>query len=143
MANRLRGEAPLKVGSRELVLVFDVNAMCEVEQLLDMPTERILLALVRSPPLNITRALLWGGLRRRHPECDLLAAGDLIEEMGGSAAALLAIGAALEASFPEPPKDGDEVGPRKGASGGTGRRSSNRGSRSGKTRKPSGEQRPA
>ena len=102
MANRHRGQAALKVGDQTYALVFDINAMCEVEYLLDMPTDAILSRLMANPPLHVVRALLWGGLRRHHGDIALSAAGDLIEEAGGAGAALEAIGAAMQASFPSP-----------------------------------------
>lgn len=101
MANRHRGQAALKVGDQVYTLVFDINAMCEIEYLLDLPTDAILERLMSSPPLHVVRALLWGGLRANHPQIDLRAAGDLIEGAGGAAQALDAIGAAMQASFPD------------------------------------------
>lgn len=122
-ANRVKGEATFEVGGRSYVLAFTVNAMCEVEYILNLSTDRILSALVRSPPLHIVRALLWGGLRQHHPDIDLPAAGDLIEEAGGAGVALEKIGAALIAAFPDV-KGGEETArPRKGARAGTGPRS--------------------
>lgn len=122
MANAVKGEAVIKVGGQDYTLVFTANALCEVEYILDKSTEQILLALTRSPPIHVIRALLWGGLRKYHPDADLIACGDLIEEMGGSAAALQMVGKALSAGLPEPA--GDDPGrPRKGARAGTGPRS--------------------
>lgn len=138
MANRAKGEAGLDVEGKHYVLVFHVNAMCEAEYILDMSTDRILRALTVDPRLHIIRALLWAGLRQHHPDIDLLGAGALIEEMGGAGAALLKIGEALESAFPDAPEGGDTEDPQKGAAAGTGRRSSRRGSRQGKTLKSSG-----
>lgn len=126
-ANAQKGEAAIKVGEREYVLAFNINAMCEVEYILDLSTDKILRALAASPPLHIVRALLWGGLRQHHPDVDLIGAGNLIEEMGGPGTALDGIGKALVSAFPEA-KD-DTENPPKGAAAGTGRRSSKRGSR--------------
>ena len=123
--NRAKGEAGFDVEGKTYVLAFNVNALCEVEYILDMPTDQILKALVVSPPLHVVRALLWGGLRQHHPDIDLIGAGDLIERAGGAGAALDKIGAALISAFPE----ADETeNPQKGAPAGTGRRSSKRGS---------------
>jgi len=121
-ANRLKGEAGIEVEGQSYVLAFDVNAMCEVEYLLDQPTDRILRALTASPPLHVVRALLWGGLRRHHPDLDLQAVGALMEKMGGAGKALEAIGEALVSAFPEA-EDPDPANPPKGAAAGTGRRS--------------------
>lgn len=120
-ANPIKGEAGIRVAGRDYVLAFNINAMCEVEYILALSTDQILRSLSLSPPLHIVRALLWGGLRQHHPEVDLIAAGKLIEEMGGSGLALDGIGKALISAFPE--AKGDTENPRKGAKAGTGRRS--------------------
>lgn len=125
-ANAVKGEAGISVAGRDYVLAFNINAMCEVEYVLNLSTDQILRALVSNPPLHIIRALLWGGLRQHHSDVDLIGAGSLIEEMGGPGPALDGIGAALVSAFPEA-KDEPE-NPRKGAAAGTGRRSSKRGS---------------
>ena len=118
--NRAKGEAGFDVEGQTYVLAFNVNAMCEVEYILDLSTDRILRALVASPPLHVVRALLWGGLRQHHPDIDLIGAGDLIERSGGPGPALDKIGQALISAFPE----ADETArPRKGAEAGTGLRS--------------------
>lgn len=125
-ANPQKGEASIKVGERDYVLAFNINAMCEVEYVLNLSTDQILRALSSSPPLHVVRALLWGGLRQSHSAVDLIGAGDLIEEMGGPGLALDGIGKALISAFPDA-KD-EPQNPRKGASAGIGRRSSKRGS---------------
>jgi len=127
MANPVKGEAGFDVEGQAYVLAFDINAMCEVEYVLNLSTDQILKALAFSPPLHVVRALLWGGLRRHHPDIDLIGAGALIESAGGPGLALDKIGQALISAFPEA-KD-DPENPRKGAPAGTGRRSSQRGSR--------------
>lgn len=121
-ANRVKGEAGVTVEGKDYVLAFDVNAMCEVEYVLNLSTDQILRALMATPPLHIVRALLWGGLRRHHADIDLIGAGGLIEAMGGAGPAMNKIGEALGSAFPDP--EGDEPArPRKGAAAGTGRRS--------------------
>ncbi len=121
MANRLKGEVALEVEGATWTLVFDVNAMCEVEYLLDQSTAEILTRLAANPPLHVVRALLWGALRRRHPNTDLNKAGEIIEAIGGPGVALEKIGEALIAAFPEAKET--PADPRKGAAAGRGRRS--------------------
>lgn len=128
MANAVKGEASIEVEGQTYVLAFDINAMCEVEYILDRSTDRILRELAAVPALNVVRALLWGGLRRHHPDVDLKGAGELIETLGGPGPALEGIGQALVNAFPEARGDEPE-NPPKGASAGTGRRSLKRGSR--------------
>ncbi|WP_426041503.1 hypothetical protein [Brevundimonas sp. TWP2-3-4b1] len=123
MANREKGQVAFDVEGRTYLLVFNVNALCEVEYLLNLSTDRILAALMVSPPLHVVRALLWGGLRQHHPEVDLKIAGDLIESAGGSGPALEKIGEALMSAFPEAEEGSDTSRPQKGATTGIGRRS--------------------
>ena len=123
MANRHKGQADLTVGDKTYTLVFDINSLCEVEYILDKPTDAILRSLVRSPPVHVVRALMWGGLRTHHPEIDLLGAGQIIEKIGGAGPALDALGEAMKASFPEPEVADGKASPRKRAAAGTGRRS--------------------
>ena len=138
MANRAKGEGAITVDGKTYTLAFDVNAMCEVEFILDKPTDLILKSLIVSPPLHVVRALLWGGLLRHHAGIDLKQTGEIIESMGGAGPALESIGQALIAAFPDAPEGADEGPPPKGAAAGIGRRSSSRGAASGKTRNPSG-----
>lgn len=121
-ANRAKGEAGVTVDGKDYVLAFDVNAMCEVEYALNLSADEILRALMKSPPLHIVRALMWGGLRRHHAEIDLIAAGGLIEAMGGAGVSMNKIGEALASAFPDP-EGAEPARPRKGAAAGTGRRS--------------------
>ena len=123
MANKAKGEAGVKIDGKDYVLVFDVNALCEVEYVLNLSTDQILRVLMKSPPLNVVRALLWGGLRRHHQDVDLIGAGALIEAMGGAGKALDKIGEALSSAFPDPEPGADTARPRKGAAAGIGRRS--------------------
>ena len=127
-ANHHKGEASIEVGGRVYVLAFNINAMCEVEYVLNLSTDQILWALSKgeAAPMHVVRALLWGGLRHHHQDLDLLACGSLMEEMGGPGLALDGIGKALISAFPDA-KD-EPQNPRKGASAGIGRRSSKRGS---------------
>lgn len=127
-ANRAKGEAAVEVDGKPYVLAYNVNALCEVEYILDLSTDRILRALAVSPPLHVVRALLWGGLRQHHPEVDLPGAGQLIEKLGGAGPALEAIGEGLISAFPDVKEGPDPAHPPKGAAAGTGRRSSRRGS---------------
>lgn len=140
MANAVKGEASIEVEGQTYVLAFNINAMCEVEYLLDLSTDRILQKLVASPPLHIVRALLWAGLRAHHDGIDLHGAGDLIEKIGGPGLVLEGIGKALVSAFPDAEDGADNSPPRTGAAVGTGRRSLRRGSQSAKTLKPSGAQ---
>jgi len=58
-ANAVKGEASIRVSERDYTLAFNINAMCEVEYILNLSTDQILRALASSPPLHVVRALLW------------------------------------------------------------------------------------
>ncbi len=105
MANPERGEVALLVGDRTYKLVIDVNAICELEELLSTPDQPVtsgqvfLLAAQRS--VRHIRALVWASLRRHHPEMELSHTGQLIEDAGGVDEFLETLGKLRKASQPE------------------------------------------
>lgn len=82
MGNPVKGEVAFEVEGKAYKLVLDFNALCEVEDALNGPLE------IRGP-LGI-RAVIYGALRRNHPDLTLMDVGDLIETMGMDKAATLA-----------------------------------------------------
>ena len=85
MANQVKGEATVRLGDgRELTLCLDFDALCAIEEVLDRPIVEIFDELERaasaakSPRLGTVRALVYGGLRKHHPEITLTEAGDLV-----------------------------------------------------------------
>jgi hypothetical protein len=101
MANPLRGEVAFTVADVEYTLKFSTNAICELEQLQNKGLNEIVGDLER---LSTVRALLWAGLRAKHPGVTLVMAGDLIDAIG-MVPATEVIGRALNAAFPPPSKD--------------------------------------
>lgn len=87
MANPERGEVAFTVGDRVYTLVLDMNAICELEELLSTPTHPVTSAQVFVLAANYSyrhiRALVWAALRRHHKDVTLEAVGDLIEQSGG------------------------------------------------------------
>lgn len=112
-ANPLRGEIDFKVGDKPFVLCYPTNSIALVEELF---AGRDIVAIVNewqaSPTLSTLRALLWGALQKHHGSIDLLAVGDLIDDIGADQMESLgeAIGKAirfrLSGTF-EPPKPKD------------------------------------
>lgn len=97
-----RGEASLTVRGRTYALVFDLNAFAELEGALGEPLERPLHRLLaRQVALRDVRALVWAGLRARHPDVSLQEAGDLLAEVG-LRPALSGLVPALIAALPKP-----------------------------------------
>jgi len=136
MANPLRGEVALEVEGQTYTLCLDINAIIEVENLLDIGIAEV--AGLFSEPENLraghVRALLWATLQRHHPHIELRKAGELIGIVG-LAEVIDRLGEALAAAFPS--KEG-EHSRRPPTRAGTGKVSTSRSSRSGSSRKRSG-----
>lgn len=96
MANAARGEVTFKVGAARYTLKFSTNAICELEEHLDLGLNSIVANMER---LTTVRALLWAGLRAHHPEMTISGAGELIDKCGMTEATEV-IGKALTAAFP-------------------------------------------
>lgn len=97
MANPHRGEASFKIGGVDYTLAFTTNAICELEELLDRSFKVIVQDMGR---LSHARALLWAGLRVKHPAVTLEMAGEIIDTLGMKPCADV-IGKALANSFPK------------------------------------------
>ena len=106
MANPHRGEVTFKVADAEYTLVFSTNAICELEERLDKGLNAIVANMER---LTTVRAMLWAGLRAKHPDITIAKAGELIDTCGMLVATDV-IGKALHAAFPPP----DESAPKNG-----------------------------
>ena len=101
MANAHRGEIAFTAGDKAYTLRLSVNAIAEVEGLLDAGIADIVETLRETPKMSTIRAILWGGLREFHPKLSLLDAGEIIDELGVQETSQL-VGRALEAAFPQP-----------------------------------------
>lgn len=96
MANPHRGEVTFKVADAEYTLVFSTNAICELEERLDKGLNAIVANMER---LTTVRAMLWAGLRAKHPDITITKAGEMIDACGMLVATDV-IGKALHAAFP-------------------------------------------
>lgn len=85
---------------RELTLEFDLDAFIEAESAYGKPM-RALLADAKAGFIGSVRALLYGGLRKHHPEVTPALAGEIA--MSRSEAAADALADAIEAAFPKQP----------------------------------------
>lgn len=92
MANKFRGEADLEF-TREVdgetkpakfKMVFDANALCEVEEVtgLDMGGFLESLSDPKKLKFSIIRAFVWASLLRNHEGLTLQDAGDIISDAG-------------------------------------------------------------
>lgn len=112
MANKERGEVELKAGDDTFTLRLSVNALAEIENLLDVGVND-LIAMLRKPKdfrLATWRVLLWGALREFH-KVSLDEAGEIMGRAGINEAVQV-LSEAMTAAFPEATGD-DEKNPRK------------------------------
>ncbi len=79
MANSLKGEVSLVYSGADYTMVLDFNALCDFEG----ETGKNALSVLdggSSMTASDMRALLWAGLRQRHPEMTLSLAGEILSE---------------------------------------------------------------
>jgi len=106
MANKERGEVALVIGDETYTLRMSLNAVAEIEGLLDKGINDIA-AMVRNPKdfrIGTWRVLLWGSLREFH-KVSLEEAGEIMGRAGINTIVDV-VGEALQAAFPEAVADG-------------------------------------
>lgn len=102
MANANRGEVEIEVDGKKYVLRFSANALCDLEDALGMSILQIT-SMISDPAqirMKMVRALLWAGLREKHPDLTILQAGDIVQELSLSGA-FSVIEDAFKKAFPE------------------------------------------
>ncbi len=101
MANPNRGGVAVRVGDDEWVFSFSINALCELEDLLDKPVAQIVVALGDPDNMRISnvRAMVWAALLDHHDGISLKEAGDVASKVG-TMDCLEKVGKALELAFP-------------------------------------------
>lgn len=73
----------MKVGGVTYRLCFTIDALCQLEDRLDLSVVQISERMQSGAPrLSIMRAILWAGLQTHHAPIDEKAAGELIGEIG-------------------------------------------------------------
>ncbi|WP_037437161.1 GTA-gp10 family protein [Sinorhizobium fredii] len=114
MANPNRGSVALQVGDRAYTLSFSINALCELEDLLDKPVAAIVEAIQKPTELRMSsvRAIIWAGLQDHHEGLSVKEAGQIASE-AGTQAALAKVGEAFRLAFPQPTQGGAKANPRK------------------------------
>jgi hypothetical protein len=115
MANPHRGQVAFKAGDKEYTLSFSINAMCELEDHLELSINQIANK-VQDPSqmkMSYLRAIIWAALQDNHPDIDLKTAGAIASE-AGAVAVMDAIKACFVAAFPEL-EAGKKSDPRKAA----------------------------
>lgn len=86
---------------KELALLFDINALCDLEEATGKNFQAIVNEMRAGPAefsMKTMRAITWAGLQAHHPEIDLAGAGRIITECGGVSAAMEKIAEAFAAT---------------------------------------------
>jgi len=107
MANPNRGEVELKAGDQTYMLVFTINSVCDLEGALNKGVNEIVADMAR---ISTIRAVLWAGLKERHP-MDIKAAGAIMHEAGAAATAA-AVNRAISLAFPPAATKGGNENPQ-------------------------------
>lgn len=99
MANGVRGETELEVEGERYLLVLDFNALCSLEDHLDLSVADITQRLRGNIRGSFLRSVLWGALQRHHEGVSEAEAGNIIQAAGVSEV-LLKIWEAVNRAFP-------------------------------------------
>ena len=101
MANPNRGGVAVRVGDDEWTFSFSMNALCELEDLLDKPMAQIFASLEDEKNMRMSdvRALVWAALLDHKEGLTLREAGDVASKVGISVC-LEKIGKAVAIAFP-------------------------------------------
>lgn len=79
MANKQRGEVSLPYEGKDYTMVMDFNALCDFEDKAGKPVGDVLEALQTGKIVaRDMRALIWAGLKQRHPDMTLELAGQIL-----------------------------------------------------------------
>jgi hypothetical protein len=102
MANLAKGEVGFQADGKAYTLVLDIDALCLVEERLNMSALRIMAIIMTQPQLRYIKLLLWAGLQAHHKGLTESQAGELIVEIGGVVGAADLINRGFAATFPTP-----------------------------------------
>lgn len=81
MANAQRGEAALTVGDKVYTLQYGWNAIAKIETVTGLTSGEVGAMIQRENfHAGVFRSVVWGMLQRHHPELDLEAVGDLMDD---------------------------------------------------------------
>lgn len=117
MANPHRGQVALHAGDDTYTLSFSVNAICALEEALDMPVAKIggMLDDPDKMRMALMRTVVWAALQDHHDALSEKDAG-LVISAAGIGPTMAKIGEAFQLAFPQEAKVA--AGKRKAAAGG-------------------------
>lgn len=78
MSNPIKGEVPLTIGGRDLILNFTVDAICKLEGRLGLTPREIGAKILTDDGIVFLRNLFWAALVEHQPELNVRQAGELI-----------------------------------------------------------------
>ncbi len=109
MTNKLKGEVSFPAGEDTFVLLFNLDALCGLEETFDMSVAEIGEAMQNKMRLKMLRGVFQAGLAAHHPDISAKAAGEIIDRIGlGRAGALIA--EAFSAAFASDTEAGEAAG---------------------------------
>jgi hypothetical protein len=118
MGNPVKGEVSFEADAKTFTLVFDFNAICELEDAFDADINSI--GELIGTKASSVRKVFRVGLSRRHPDLTEMEAGDIISVIGPAEAGVL-IQKAFALSFPPAEAaNGTTRPPKKASRAGTG-----------------------
>lgn len=100
MANAIKGEVAFDLAGEPFTLVYSINALCVLEERLNMGVSEIGAKMGDEPRLGFIRTLFWAGLQDHHPALTETRAGEIIGEITPQRAGEL-IGEAFLKAFPQ------------------------------------------
>lgn len=106
MANREKGQHGFTALGRSWILEFTPNAFCDLEELTGKSTGTFLQEVeagagVGDIAFKDARRLFWVGLTEHHDDITEKEAGKIMHDLGGLAAAMEVMGAAIKSAFPD------------------------------------------
>jgi len=83
LANKNKGEVSFEANERSYTMRFSANALCELEDVLNMGVNDVAEQMSKPKNLRIktVRGIFWAGLRDHHPEITIQKAGDIIQDI--------------------------------------------------------------
>lgn len=113
MANREKGEVAITVDGQDYVLVLDLEALCQLEDLLSTKDREVTFieAMERAQrgSARHVRAVLWASMLRHRPEAALMDASAFLTAVGGMAKLnelLLSVAASMQPDVEDLPTKG-------------------------------------
>jgi len=102
MANPHKGEYAFEAAGKNYTLLFSVDALCALEAATGKGIAILSMEMANPQRSSVTllRQMVWAGLREKHPDIDIKAAGELIVSAGGFMPMMRHIDEAFSMAFP-------------------------------------------